>query len=127
MSREPAANTAADWGAMLRAKPVRNTAVRAVDNGTSGVTLYVKRRRPSWLVPPVSWVVPYAPERQVTLDTLGQELWQYCDGKASVEEVVDRFKDVHRLSFHESRAAVTGYLQRLIQRGVLAIVMQDGS
>ncbi len=117
----------ADWGGMLRAQPTRNTAARAVENGSTGVTLYVKRRRPAWMVPPVSWVVPYSAEREIRLDTLGRQIWQWCDGKLTVEGIVDRFKDEHRLTFHEARAAVTGYLQKLIQRGVLAIVIRDRS
>lgn len=125
MSRSETRRDEADWGGMLRARPVRNTAVRVVENAPSGVTLYLKRRRPTWLVAPLSWIVPYRPERQVTLDALGQQVWSHCDGRSSVEEIVDRFKDEHRLSFHEARAAVTGFLQRLIQRGVLAIMMQD--
>ena len=115
----------ADWGGMLRARPTRNTAARAVENGSPGVTLYVQRRRPAWMVPPVSWVVPYSAEREIVLDALGRQVWQWCDGNLTVEEIVDRFKDDHRLTFHEARAAVTGYLQKLIQRGVLAIVIRD--
>lgn len=125
MSAGPAANQVGDWSAMLRARPLRNTAARAVENASTGATLYIKRRRPAWLVPPLAWIVPYSPERQVTLDALGQRLWQWCDGTPTVEELVDRFKDEYGLTFHEARAAVTGYLQRLIQRGVLAIMMQD--
>ena len=115
----------ADWSGMLRAQPTRNSAARAVENGSTGVTLYVRRRRPAWLVPPISWVVPYSAEREVRLDALGRQVWQWCDGNLTVEEIVDRFKDEHRLTFHEARAAVTGYLQKLIQRGVLAIVIRD--
>jgi hypothetical protein len=117
----------ADWSDMLRARPTRNTAARAVENGPRGVTIYVRRRRPAWLVAPVSWVVPYAPEREVVLDALGRQVWQWCDGALTVEDIVERFKDEHRLTFHEARAAVTGYLRQLIQRGVLAIVMRDPS
>mgnify|MGYP001316331284 CR=1 FL=1 len=127
MSAPSGTPEAAEWTPMLRARPLRNTAARVVENGSTGATLYIKRRRPDWLVPPLSWIVPYSPERQVTLDALGQRLWQCCDGRSTVEEIVDRFKDEHGLTFHESRAAVTGYLQKLIQRGVLAIMMQDRS
>jgi len=118
-------NQPGNWTAMLRARPTRNTAARAVEKDSTGVTVYVQRRRPRWLVPPLSWIVPYAPERETTLDALGQRLWQCCDGRATVEEIVDRFAAEHGLTFHEARAAVTAYLRQLIQRGVLAIVMQD--
>ena len=121
------ASHSGDWGAMLVAKPIRNTAARVVEIGSGCVTVYVRRRRPGWLVPPVSWVVPYSQERTITLDTLGTQIWRFCDGTLTVEDIVDRFRDANALTFHESRAAVTGYLERLIKRGVLAIAMQDKS
>lgn len=113
------------WCVALRAKPVRNTAARVVEKSENSVTVYVKKQRPAWLVPPVSWIVPFRPERQVTLDRLGTEVWRFCDGKRTVEEIADIFGGRYRLTFHESRTAVSGYLKALVQRGVLAMVMQE--
>jgi hypothetical protein len=127
VSRRPPSQGDADWTAMLRARPVRNSAVRVVENAPAGATVYVRRRRPAWFVPPVSWIVPYKPEQQIVLDGIGRHLWLDCDGRRTVEEIVDRFKDEQRLTFHEARAAVTGYLEKLIQRGVLAIMVRDGA
>lgn len=121
----PNRNQDGSWVAMLRAVPMRNTAARVVENSNYGITVYVKQRRPGYMIPPFSWIVPFAPERRVTLDAIGTKIWRWCDGSHTVEEVVERFKDQYRLTFHEARAAVTGYLKMLLQRGVLAIVMQD--
>lgn len=121
------ANNEGDWVAMLRARPVRNTAARAVENQRSGITLYVKQRRPGWLVPPLSWIVPFRREHRTTLDSLGKQVWEWCDGQATTEELIDRFATDEKLTFHEARAAVTGYIQVLIKHGVLAIVMQEDS
>jgi hypothetical protein len=44
----------------------------------------------------------------------------------TVEELVDRFARTHRLSFHESRVCVTGYLAELVRRGLLALSLQGG-
>ena len=61
----------------------------------------------------------------MVLDRLGAEVWRLCDGKRTVEEVVDLFGERHALTFHESRVAVTLYLKALLQRGVLAIVIPE--
>lgn len=114
-----------DWVQMLRAKPVRNAAARVVENREKSVTILVKQKRPSFLIPPLSWIVPFSPERQVTLDELGTRVWKLCDGQSTVEQIVEAFRAPYRLTFHEGRAAVTGYVSRLIQRGVIAIVMQE--
>ena len=56
------------------------------------------------------------------LDRLGSQVWQLCDGVRTVEDVVDEFARLHRLTFHEARASVTAYLKMLVQRGVLAML-----
>jgi hypothetical protein len=45
-----------------------------------------------------------------------------CDGKRTVEQMVDFFAAKYELSFHEARTAVSGHLKALVQRGALAMV-----
>ena len=59
------------------------------------------------------------------LDKLGTEVLELCDGSRRVEEIVDEFAAKHRLTFHESRVAVTGFLRSLVQRGLIAIEQQQ--
>jgi len=120
-------NHPGSWVDMLHARPIRNSAARAVENQQNGVTVYVKQRRPGWFVPPLSWIVHYRRERRVTLDSLGKQIWELCDGHVCAEDLIDRFAEAEGLTFHEARAAVTGYVKMLIKRGVLAIVMQEDS
>jgi hypothetical protein len=87
----------------------------------------VANRRPQYLVPPLSWIVPFHPERRLVLDRLGTEVWTLSDGRHTVEQIVDLFAEGHKLTFHEARVAVTGYLKTLIERGVLAIAMPKPS
>ena len=61
--------------------------------------------------------------RRLELDRLGSRVWEFCDDRRTVEEIVDAFADRYGLTFHEARAAVTGYLKMLIQRGALAIAV----
>ncbi|MBT4817642.1 MAG: PqqD family protein [Lentisphaerae bacterium] len=117
--------TSSGWRQMLTAVPTPNVSAH-ITHGLSGqVTVTVKKTRPGFMVPPLSWIVPCNAERCVTLDALGAEVWGRCDGKRSVEAIVDDFAAAHRLTFHESRVAVTGYLKKLIERGVLAILLPE--
>jgi len=109
------------WASTLRSIPVRNIAARVQGDPESGVTILIKRQRPRWFVPPVSWIVPFRAERKITLDRIGSRVWGLCDGSRTVETIIDTFAQWYGLSFHEARAAVTGYLKSLVQRGVLAI------
>ena len=125
MSRHgPGANGEGDasWERMLRATPVHNAAATADRRSGGELCLTVPRRRPGYLVA-LSWLIRPQPTRTVVLDRLGAQIWQNCNGQRTVEQVVDAFATEHRLSFHEARAAVTGYLKDLIERGAVAIVM----
>lgn len=122
----------ANWKRVLEAVPQKNTAaiVKYKNQNPHGdpqtadvVTIIVKNIRPAYLVPPVSWFVPYKPQREITLDKLGTYLWNLCDGKKNVEQIVDEFKAHYDLTFHEAKTCVTDYLKKLIQRGILAVVI----
>jgi len=114
---------------MLDARPVRNAAIVVDGDSATGLRLSVRLRRPRYLVPPLSWLVPHRSARTMRLDPLGSQVWELCDGERTVEAIVDAFAERHRLTFHEARVAVTGYLQQLVQRGALAIAMpaEEGS
>ncbi len=115
----------ASWRPMLLARAVHNTAATVHQDGEDAVRIGVKTIRPWYLVPPLSWIVPVRPERRVVLDRLGLEIWRLCDGVRTVETVADVFAAAHGLTFHEARAAVTGYINSLVRRGVMAVVLPE--
>ena len=125
-SQLPCLSKRHSWREMLEAVPIRNSAV-TVSAGRNQDELNVKvpNKRPRYQVPPICWVVPYRPYRTFVLDTLGSRLWMLCDGKRSVEKIVDEVARQLNLSFHESRVAVTEYIRTLIRGGALAIEMKN--
>ena len=110
------------WRRMLAARPLRNAAAEASEQGDE-LRIAVPAKRPRWLVPPLSWLLPVRPSRAVRLDRVGARVWGLCDGERTVEELVEAFAAMYNLSFHEARVAVTGYLSQLVRRGALAIEM----
>ena len=135
--RKVAAKETTSWKGMLAARPVQNVKadVRRPEGwdlkgpGRSGdkdeaLEIIVSMKRPWYLlIPPLSWIVRVAATRTLRLDRLGARVWDLCDGKRTVEEIVDEFAKLYALSFHEARTSVTMYLKMLVQRGALAIVM----
>lgn len=115
------------WRAMLTAVPVANAAAR-VEERPEGVTVTVANREPAKLLPPFRWLVRPPKEKRLVLDRIGTSVWHLCDGKRTVENVIDAFADQYELEFHESRVAVTEYLRSLVQRGALAMAIpgEDG-
>lgn len=113
------------WQGLLRSRPVRNAAARVVTQDPDHVIVFVRQKRPAFMVPPLSWIVPFKSERRAVLDKVGTLLWRLCDGERTVEQLVDAFRGRYGLTFHESRAAVTGYLKLLTERGAIAIATQE--
>ena len=117
------ANPEANWRPMLDARMVQNDAADVARETDGTVVIKVATVRPRWMVPPLRWIVPYKPERILRLDKLGSLVWELCDGRRTVEQIIDRFAERHHLSFHEARVSVTSYLKELLSRGALAVVM----
>ena len=81
----------------------------------------VPMRRPKYLVPPISWILPYSTHRRVELDSVGVTVLDMCDGR-TVEGIIEKFALDHKLSFRESQLAVGQFLRDLARRGIVAIV-----
>lgn len=111
---------------LLDAVPVRNEAVRVEGGEGDGlIVVYLKQRRPWWTRPPLGWVLPFREERGVALDRLGTGIYHACDGKRSVERIVEDFAREHVLCFHEARLAVEQFLKMMVGRNILAVAVRQ--
>jgi hypothetical protein len=107
---------------LLDAVPLRNQALREQRVGNT-VTLWVKVRQ-NWITRgPLSWFMPFREERGIALDRIGTQVWRWCDGRATVEDVVERLASEHQLSFGEARMATLQFLQWLTQRNLVAVAL----
>ena len=106
---------------LLAAVPHVNTKADIMEV-REGVIVSVPVRRPRWLIPPISWVLPWSSHRRVQLDGAGTAVLQLCDGRRNVEQVIETFAREHKLSFRESQLAVTQFLRELLRRGIVALV-----
>lgn len=109
----------------LRAIPHRNEKMEVTRQRGGGLLASIPMKRPRYMVPPLSWVLPYSTHRRVELDALGAEVLDLCDGRRSVEGIIERFATGHKLTFRESQLAVTQFLRQLTRRGLAAIVGRD--
>lgn len=114
-----------NWSRMQDAVPVMNVAAGvSADGGNTKVV--IRQKRQGFIKSILRWIVPFHPEKTVLLDKTGTRVMEMCDGRRTVGNIVDQFAVLHRLTFHEARAAVTHYIRLLIQRGVLAIEISKG-
>ncbi len=111
---------------LLKATPRRNERAVTEERPEGTLLVRVPIRRPKYMVPPLSWLLPFSRERRIELDRLGTEVLGMCDGRTSIERIMQSFAKAHRLSFREAQVSVTEFLKMLTQRGVIVIIGRDG-
>lgn len=116
--------TALPHGVVLEALPVRNEAVKS-ERKRQQLILKVPIQKQWYMRPPFAWIMDFRETKNYELDSLGEEVWQQCDGQTSVELIIERFAEKHRLHFHEARASVLSYMQTLAQKRLIAILLPN--
>ena len=106
---------------LLDAVPVRNASVRVETRSEGGLVLSVPMRRRWYMKPPLGWVLPFSRQRRISLDRLGAAVWEACDGRRTLEQVIERFADRYHLRFHEARLSVQQFLKELVRRGLVVL------
>jgi len=111
---------------VLDAIPERNRSVRT-EWREDQMVIWVEIRKRWWNRGVMRWLLPFRDEKGVGLDPLGQEVWSACDGRRSVEQIIEQFAAAHKLSFHEARLAVMQFIRSLTERRLLALIVPDES
>ena len=98
----------------------RSMELKRRDNGTGLAT--IPMRKPGYMVPPLSWILPFSSVRRVDLDRLGMRVLNVCDGNRTVEEIIENFAVEYKLSFREAQLPVMQFLRQLTDRGIVALI-----
>lgn len=106
----------------LQAAPYANEAVTISRYRDGGMLVRIPVNRPKWLVPPISWILPFSSCRQVRLDAIGAAVLELCNGRNKVETIIEQFANSNKLSFREAQVPVAQFLQQMTERGIVAVV-----
>jgi hypothetical protein len=109
---------------LLAAVPAPNAALRSEPRGDA-IRLWVPVQRRWWLQKPLGWFLPLRREKGIELDRVGSEVWRACDGRRSVEQIVEGFAGRHQLGFHAARLPVVQFLQSLVERNLIALIVPE--
>lgn len=110
---------------LLQSVPVRNDRAeqQVLDDGKVVLTVPLKK---TWFMgPPLSWFMPIRNERRFELDALGAEVWDLCNNRRDMEQIIETFADRHQLTFHEARLSVSAFLRTLVERGCIVMAIPD--
>ncbi len=110
-----------DRDVALRARPTPMVISRKdrPDGGAEVTVPWNPTRFQRWMLR-----VPENATRTFELDAMGATVLDLCDGKRRVTQVVQAFGKRFKLDQHEAHSATIGFLRTLIQRGIIAMVVE---
>src|SRR5262245_59946137 len=107
---------------MLAAKPARvgGAEEKPVSPGKWQLTIPVQPTR--WAS--VILRVPKGMSKTFELDELGKFVWDTCDGKTSVRQVIRRLAQRYNLNQREAEDATVAFMKTLTSKGLLAMAVE---
>jgi hypothetical protein len=91
--------------------------------GSNTVTLTVFRDRTSLLARVLMGVFGLPDRKRIILDQRGTMIWNMCDGKVTVRDMIERFAREFTLDRKETEVLVVCYLKTLARRGLAGIII----
>ncbi|MFN7017909.1 MAG: PqqD family protein [Fimbriimonadales bacterium] len=104
---------------VLRLYPLRNAVVRS-EQQEDGVYILIVPLPPRGLVGWLSRIFRLPREHRIELDEIGSVVWTLCDGRHSVETIVQRLVQQFKLERREAEYSLFVFLNTLSRRGFIA-------
>ena len=108
---------------VLQTRPLRNEGLRSERTEGGGIRLYLTRRR-EWWAKILAIVFPIPKERPVELDEAGTEVWDLCDGQHTLRQMIEIFRERHKLTRAEAEWSLRMYLRDLGKRNLVVIAIE---
>ena len=108
---------------MLSAKPLRLSEAQPqqISDSKFHVTVELQPTRLArWLMR-----MPAGATKTFELDPLGLFVWQACDGKTPVRQVIKRLARHYNLNEREAEVATVAFLHTLTRKGLLGMAVAD--
>lgn len=108
---------------MLNSRPARNELVKweSKESGEAEITV---TRQENWKIRLLSKVFYIPKERRITLDEVGTEVWQMCNGSTTVGQMIERLSDKYQLNRKEAEVSLLAYLKTLGQKHFIGFVLE---
>ena len=105
----------------MSARPTRAPRVRAAQREDGGLLVTVLLQRPRWQR---FLGGQDTMERSLGLDAVGRQVYEWCDGRSTVAELVRRFAREKQVHPAEAEAAVTTFLRTLVHKGLVVMEIE---
>jgi hypothetical protein len=107
----------------LNAKPVRNETVKEKKWDDGQTFLVIPRKDARW-VRIFSRIFYIPEERKISLDEIGAWVWSKCDGRISVNGMIDELAGKFNLKRKEAEVSLLKYLKNLGEKRLIGFVIR---
>jgi len=107
----------------LASVPLRNEAVEVGRTDAGDVQLSVPRRD-TWWVKALARLLYVPKRRRIALDEVGSFVWELCDGRHNVRQIIQALCQRYKLHRKEAEVSVVAYLRQLAKKGLIGIAVQ---
>ena len=104
---------------MLAARPARLVDAEPVAVNETSWRLTVPLATAGWVGRVLR--MPAGATKTFELDPLGKFVWDSCDGKASVRQVIARLAKRYNLNEREAEVATVAFLHTLVKKGLIGM------
>lgn len=106
----------------LSARPVRSGDATLARDETGGAKITVVLKSPRW----GGWLLrmPENATKTFELDEIGVLVWDSCDGKTSVQQMIRKLAKRYNLNLRESEVATVRFLHTLAKKGLIGMAME---
>ena len=108
---------------MLNSRPGRNELIKwdRTDNGEIEIRV---KRQDNWKITILSKLFYIPKERKITLDEVGSEVWQMCNGRTTVAQMIDGLSRKYQLNRKEAEVSLLSYLKTLGQKRFIGFAIE---
>lgn len=103
----------------LNTRPLRNPRLKWERNENDMVTVFISYKKGRFAR--IFSKIPK--EKQVVLDKVGSHVWNFCDGKHTIEHIAESIHQKYKLTMEEAEAALRTYFNQLSERGLVGFIL----
>jgi hypothetical protein len=106
----------------LAVKPVRmvEPELKELPDGGAKMTVKIQPTRTGrWF-----FRLPMGSVKTFELDALGMLVWNSCDGKTSVQQIIRKLAREYNLNLREAEVPTVKFLQMLVKKGLIGMPLQ---
>ncbi len=107
----------------LAARPLRLVEAEVHKREDGGVNLKVslKQMKFGWFLK-----MPEGATKTFEMDEMGRMVWELCDGKTAVQQMIRKLAKRYNLNIREAQVATTTFLNMLTKKGLVGMTLTSG-